>query len=338
MTYNQIVSAIKKKSYFPVYFLHGNEAYFIDQIVKCIEDSVLTESEKAFNQTILYGKEIDHKAVLDNARRYPVMAERQVVIVKEAQELKHIDKLSAYFEKPLDSTILVFAHKHKRLDKRKAFVKILSKSDKVCFFESTKLYDSKVPKWIEGYLKEKKIAIKASAVRLLAEYLGTDLSKIVNELDKLTINLKEGEQIDKNLIQKNIGISKDFNIFELQTALGNRDTFKVQMIINYFIANAKNHPLPMITSALHNYFSKLYMYKFLTGVSESEAAREMGVNSYFLKDYKRAAQTYSKQQLENVFTVLKEYDLRSKGVHNSSLPHSALLQEMLYKIMHLPTN
>lgn len=333
LSYKQVLNSLKKKEYFPIYFLHGEESFYIDALTKHIEEHVLDETAKAFNQTVLYGKEIDYKMVLDSARRYPVMSDKQVVIIKEAQELKTLDKLEAYFQNPLDSTILVLAHKHKKLDKRKKYAKALSSSKKVCVFESSKLYDNQVPNWINNYLKDKNISIKPAATTLLAEYLGTDLSKISNELDKLTLNLAAGTAIDKTIIQKNIGISKDFNVFELQQALGKRDQFKSFLIVKYFIANPKNHPLPMITATLYNFFSKVYVCQSMLRASDQEIASAIGANRFFVKDYKVAARQYNRPQLEQIFSVLKEYDLRSKGVNNANIPHGELLREMILKIL-----
>lgn len=333
LSYKQILNSLQKKEYFPIYLLHGEESFYIDELTKHIEENVLDETAKAFNQTVLYGKEIDYKTVLDNARRYPVMSDKQVVIIKEAQELKTLDKLEAYFQNPLDSTILVLAHKHKKLDKRKKYAKALTGSKKVCVFESTRLYDNQVPNWINNYLKDKNIGIKPAATTLLAEYLGTNLSKISNELDKLTLNLPSGASIDKHIIQKNIGISKDFNVFELQQALGKRDVFKSFLIVKYFIANPKNHPLPMITATLYNFFSKVYVCQSMLRASDVEIASAISTNKFFIKDYKSAAKSYSRAQLEQVIAILKEYDLRSKGVNNVSIPHGELLREMIIKIL-----
>lgn len=334
LSYKQVLNGLQKKEYYPIYFLHGEESYYIDEITSFIEEKVLDDTAKAFNLNILYGKDIDYKAVLDNARRYPVMSDKQVVIVREAQDLKTIDKLEAYFENPLDSTILVFAHKHKKLDSRKKYAKVLNKSSKVCVFESAKLYENKIPNWINSYIADKGHHIKPAASNLLAEYLGTDLSKISNELDKLILNLPEGAAIDKTIIQKNIGISKDFNVFELQKALGKRDKFKSFLIVKYFIANPKNHPLPMITATLYNFFSKVYVCQsMLRNSTDKEICSALGINSFFLTDYKSAAKVYNRLQLEEVFAILREYDLRSKGVDNFSFSPGELLREMIIRIL-----
>lgn len=345
MDYKTIFQQLKKKQFLPLYFLHGEESYFIDSIVDYIEKNALDESERSFNQTVLYGKDVDFKAVLDNARRYPVMTNFQVVIVKEAQDMKTLDQLESYFKNPLETTILVLAHKHKSIDKRKKYSKVLAeteKAGKACVFESERLYDNQVPGWIEGYLRDHKIGIEADAVQMLADYLGSDLGKISNELDKLLINLPEGQTISKDLIQKNIGISKDFNVFELQSAIARRDVQRVFLIVDYFIANPKNNPLPMVISALYNYFSKVYACKFLPNLNDDlTVAQALGINRFFAKDYRQAANNFTRPQAENILHLLKEYDLRSKGVFvetpddqfNSHTPHSELMREMVYRML-----
>lgn len=333
LSYQQVLKRLKQQDYCPVYLLHGEESYYIDTITQYIEEHVLDPSTKAFNQTVLYGKEIDYKTILDNARRYPVLSDKQVVIVKEAQELKTLDKLEAYLKNPLDSTILVLAHKHKKLDKRKKFAKAAAASAKVCIVESTRLYDNQVPQWISNFIKDKGANIKPAAAQLLAEYLGADLSKIANELNKLLLNLPKGGSIDKTIIQKNIGISKDFNVFELQNALGKRDGFRSFLIVKYFIANPKNHPLPAITATLYNFFSKVYVCQSMLRSSDLEIAKAIGANKFFIKDYRAAAKQYSRPQLEHVFGLLKEYDLRSKGVNNSSVTTGELLRELIARIL-----
>jgi DNA polymerase III subunit delta len=235
MTYKQITEALKKGNIAPVYFLHGEEDYYIDELTKFIENKLLTEDEKAFNFTVLYGKDSDFKNILDAARRYPVMAERQVVIVKEAQDLKTLDNLDAYIENPLDTTVLVLAHKHKTLDKRKKFGKTLEKSEKAgkaVIFESKKLYENELPDWITDYLKEEQIRIEPDAAQMMADYLGNDLSKITNELGKLLILLPKGSSVTRELIQQNIGASKDYDVFELQAAIAERNAQKVIKLFN----------------------------------------------------------------------------------------------------------
>ncbi|MCH2021344.1 MAG: DNA polymerase III subunit delta [Saprospiraceae bacterium] len=333
LSYNQLINSLNKKEFYPIYFLYGDENYYIDEITNHIEANALDATAKDFNQTILYGKDVDYKTILDAARRFPIMSTNQLVVVKEAQDLKTMDKLESYFENPMESTILVFAYKHKKLDGRKKFVSKLKKSSKACLFESKRLYENQVPNWINNYLKDKNISIKPAATNLLAEYLGTDLSKISNELNKLTINLSEGVPIDKSIIQKNIGISKDFNVFELQNALGKKDRFKSLLIVKYFIANPKNHPLQLITATLYNFFSKVFVCQSMMQSSDKAIASALGTNPFFVKDYKVAAKSYNRIKLEQIIATLKEYDLRSKGVDNVSVSQGELLREMIIKIL-----
>ncbi len=332
-TYESVLKDLKAKQYQPIYFLHGKESYFIDGLTKYIENKVLSEAEKSFNFTVLYGRDVDHMAVIDTARRYPMMAERQVVILKEAQDMRDIAKLEKYVENPTPTTLLLICFKHKKLDTRTKFGKLINK--KAVVFESKKLYDNQIPDWINGQLKKKKFQIAPNASQLMAEYLGTDLSKISNELEKMTINLPEGSTISMEHIQKNIGISKDYNVFELQSALGGRDLVKANRIINYFVANPKENPLPKITGALYNFFSKVFVLNSLSSASESEQIKGLGLRSaWFLKDYKRAAKNYNRSRSENVIHLLREYDLKSKGVDRDSTPEGELLRELIYKILH----
>ena len=334
MTYSQIITDLKKKEYKPVYFLHGNESYFIDAIADFIEKKVLSDGEKSFNQTILYGKETEFKQVVDTARRYPMMAPYQVVILKEAQEMRTLKQLVTYVEKPAETTILVICHKHKRFDSRTKLGKVLKKN--AVLFESKKLYDNQLPDWIHNYLKTKGFTIKPNATALIAEYLGTNLSKVANELDKLAINLPKGTDITQQHIQNNIGISKDYNVFELQKALGQKQVTKVNRIIKYFGANPKKNPMVMMVGSLYNYFSKIYMLHFLRHAGDPDILSALKLrSSFFLREYKAAARKYSKPQTEQVLSILKEYDLKSKGVDNNTMsnPDSELLKEMVYRIL-----
>jgi len=335
LTYAKIIQELKQKKYRPVYFLHGRESFFIDSITEHIEKKVLTEAERAFNQTVVYGKEVDHMALVDIARRYPMGAERQVLILKEAQEMRTLKELQRYVEKPLHTTLFVIAYKHKRFNFNSKFGKALKKHALV--FESKPLYDNQVPDWIQAYLKSKKLSILPGASALIAEYLGTDLSKVANELDKLAINLEAGTQINEQHIEENIGISKEYNVFELQRALAARDTLKANRIVNYFIANPKKNPIPMLIGALYNYFSKVYMLHFLQKTPEQELLSALGLRSgFFLREYRLAARHFPRHKTEQVIGLLKEYDLKSKGVgfNSSGKPEGELLKEMVYRILH----
>lgn len=332
MEYKEIIGDLKKKKYAPVYFLSGEEPYFIDLISDFAEKNILDETEREFNLQVLYGRDVNVDQIISEAKRYPMMSDRQVVIIKEAQNVRNIEDLEPYINNPLDSTVLVICYKYKTLDKRKAFPKTVAK--KGVLFESKKLYDSKVPDWINGYLKQKGYSANPKATQLLKEYLGNDLGKIANELDKLMINIPAGSEITPDHIQNNIGISKDYNTFELNDALAKRDVLKANRIVNYFAANAKDHPFPMTIAALFSYFVKVLQYHYLADKSRESAARALGVNPFFLNDYIDASRNYPPVKIKTIIAVLREYDLRFKGVDNFSAEEGALLKEMVYKILH----
>jgi DNA polymerase-3 subunit delta len=332
---DQVIASLKKKEYRPIYFLHGSESYFIDQVVHYVETRILTEAERSFNQTILYGKDTDHKTVVDNARRFPMMASHQVVIVKEAQEMKTLKELLGYIEKPLESTLLVIAHKHKRFNMNSKFGKALK--SKAVIMEAKALYDNQVPGWIQAYLKKKKLEIDQEAATLIAEYVGTDLAKVVNELDKLVLNLRAGTKITNKEVEANIGISKDFNIFELQRALGQRDVLKANRILNYFASNPKRNPLPVVIGSLYGYFSRIYQLHFLKNASEQDQLKALKLHSaYFLRDYRAALRNFTFPRTEKAIGLLREYDLKSKGVDYNSTgkPEGELLKELVWRILH----
>ena len=334
MTFDQIITDLKNKIYKPVYFLMGDEPFFIDKITNYIQENVLTEAEKSFNFSVLYGKDSDINNVIDNARRFPMMANYQIVILKEAQEIKNIDTLNYYIESPLKSTILVVNFKYKTLDKRKKLYKALNKNKDAVIFESKKMYDSQIPKWIEYFLKQKGYSIDPKSTMLLAEYLGNDLSKIVNELEKLTIVLPANTKINAEHIEKNIGISKDFNVFELQNAIANKDVLKANRIINYFAKNQKQHNIIPTISALFNFFTKILQYHFVKDKSQRNVAATIGVSPYFVKDYSLAARNYNARKTVHAISLLREYDMKSKGVDNVSTEPGELLKELIFKIMH----
>ena len=336
MTFQQVLQSLKQKNYQPVYFLHGNESYFIDTITDYIDQNVLSESEKAFNHTVLYGKDTEHKTVVDAARRFPMMAAYQVVLLKEAQEMKSLKELESYIKHPSPTTILVIAHKHKSFNFNSKFGKLVKSNCLV--LNAKKLYDNQVPDWIVDYLKGKKLKISIGAAQLIGEYLGSDLSKIANELEKLALNLEAGSEVTTKNIEENIGISKDYNVFELQKALGLRDVLKANRIVQYFIANPKKNPIPVVLGALYNYFSKVYMLKFLQKSPDNEVMKALNLRSaFFLKDYRATARNFNRLQLEQTIAVLKEYDLKSKGVDYSSTgkEEGALLRELVWKILHI---
>lgn len=335
MSYQSIIQDVKAGKFAAVYFLHGPEPYFIDVISDAIEAHALAEHERAFNQTILYGKDADHLAVVDSARRFPMMAERQLVIVKEAQDMKDLKDLQSYVEKPAPTTVLVICHKHKNYNLNSGFGKAVKAG--AVLFESKALYDNEIPDWITGYLRDKKLKIEPHAAALIGEYLGTDLSKIANELDKLALNLAAGATVSDQDVERNIGISRDYNVFEFQKALGQRDALKVARIVNYFAANPKNNPMPVVIASLYGYFSKVYMLSELSQAHEKEVLEALNLRSaYFLKDYRATLRHYPRAKAEQVIALLREYDLKSKGVDFNSVgkPDGELLREMSWRILH----
>lgn len=331
-TYEGIMADLKAQKFAPVYLLQGDEPYFIDQIASYIEKNALTDDEKTFNQTVVYGKDIDVPNLDNLAKRFPMMAEHQVVIVKEAQDMKKIDDLVFYVQKPQKTTILVLCHKYKELDKRKKLAAAIEKAGVV--FSSKKLYDNKIPSWAESYIKEKGYTIDPVALRLLTDYLGTDLSKIANEVDKLAIALPSGSKISPANIQDNIGISKDYNNFELQNAIGSGDVLKAARIVDHFSKNQKDNPLVLTITALYGYFCKLLIFNQHIRDDAKTQAAALGCNPFFLKDYATAQKRFPAPKVIKAISLLREYDLKSKGVGNSSTDPGALLQELVYKIMH----
>ncbi len=333
MDFNQILTDLKNKNYKPIYFLMGDETYFIDEITNYISANVLTETEKIFNQVVLYGKDVDAVAVIDAARRYPMMASHQVVIVKEAQNIKNIDELIHYSEKPLKTTILVINYKYKTIDKRKKLYNSIDKMGIV--LNSEKLYENKIPDWITKYLAQSGYSIAPESAALLNEFLGNDLGKIVNELSKLVISVPSNtKRITNDLIEKNIGISKDFNNFELQKALVARDVLKANRIIDHFEKNPKDNPLVVTIALLFSYFQKIFTYHFLKDKSKGAVASVLKVNPYFVTDYEVAAKRLPPAKLVEIFSLLREVDLKSKGVGNTSSTDGDLLKELVFKIMH----
>ena len=336
MKYEEIVADLKAGKYAPIYFLSGEESYFLDDIATRIEKNALTEDEKAFNQTILYGNDVSMTTVTDTARRFPMMSQRQVVIVKEAQNIRDFENLLPYIDHLQPTTILVFLYKNKKPDKRKGIFKKLSSSSHCIYFESAKLYDNKIPDWIISYCKDKKYMISLKAAGILAESLGNDLSKVANELDKPMLLLPGGGEIKENLVEEHTGISKEFNTFELTAAIIQMDHLKANRIVNYFEANPKNNPLVLTISMLFRYFLNLltYHYQKKSTPNQQEMARLLGINPYFLKDYTEGAKRYNAMKCANIISWLREYDLKSKGVGNANISDGELLKELIFKIMH----
>ncbi|WP_417873553.1 DNA polymerase III subunit delta [Xanthomarina gelatinilytica] len=328
----QIVTDIKNRNFKPIYFLMGEEPYYIDNISKYIESQVLSEEEKGFNQMVLYGRDVSIEDVVGHAKRYPMMSEYQVVIVKEAQDLsRHIEKLVDYAENPQPTTILVFNYKYKTIDKRKKLYKTLKKSGVI--FEGKKLYDNQVGDWIRRVLSGQNYTISPKAAQMLAEFLGTDLSKISNELEKLKIILPEGTQITPEHIEQNIGISKDYNNFELQKAVGARDFVKANQIIKYFGENPKDNPMVVTVSLLYSFFSKLLHLHGLHDKSPRSVTAALKINPYFANEYIAAARNYPMKKVSAIIATLREFDVKSKGVGSNAVSQGDLLKEMMVKIM-----
>lgn len=329
----QLVNDISKKKLKPIYFLMGEEPYYIDQLSSYIEKNVLSEEEKGFNQMVLYGRDVTVEDIVSNAKRYPMMADYQVVIVKEAQDLSRtIEKLVDYAKQPQPSTILVMNYKYKTIDKRKSLYKTLQKTGVV--YESKKLYENQVGEWIRRVLAGQDYAIAPKAAQMLVEFLGTDLSKINNELEKLKIILPVGTQITAEHIEENIGISKDYNNFELRKAIGERNVLKAHQIVKYFADNPKDNPMVVTVSLLFNFFSQLLHFHGLNDKSPRAVASALKINPYFVNEYISAAHNYPMKKVSAVVATLREFDVKSKGVGANAVPQADLLKELMVKILH----
>lgn len=333
MDFNSILQNLKKGIYHPIYLLQGEEPYYIDEISNYIEKNILTEAERGFNQTVFYGKDSDAITIAESSMRFPMMASKQVIIVKEAQTLSKIEILASYAEKPLVSTILVLNYKYKKLDSRTKLAKLIKKNGIV--FTSDKIRDYKLPDWINVYLAHRNFSITPQAAQILTAYLGTSLSKVANELNKLVIAIKDTNTITPEHIEKNIGLSKDFNVFELQNALGEKNVLKANQIIQYFGANASLNPIQKTVANLYFYFSKLFTYHFIKDKSERNVASQLRLHPFVAKGYIVAAKRYSPTKLYEIMGILREYDMKSKGFGVSTMvDNSELQKEMIYKILH----
>ena len=329
----QIVSDVKLGKLKPIYFLMGEEPYYIDKISEFIENNILSEEEKGFNQMVLYGRDVKIEDIVDNAKRFPMMADKQVVVVKEAQDLsKTIENLVGYAEQPQPSTVLVMCYKYKKIDKRKKLYKVLQKNGLV--FDSKKLYDDKLPDWIRKVLAGKNYKIETKAALMLVEFLGNSLGKISNELNKLMLVLPEGATITDKDIEENIGISKDFNNFELRDALGKKDVLRVNRIVNYFGQNQKANPYVVTISLLNSFFTQLLIVHSLSDKSKNSIAKALGINPYFVTNYTDAIRNYPMRKVSKIIELLREADIKGKGVGANALPPGHLLKELMFKIMH----
>ncbi|MEA1785271.1 DNA polymerase III subunit delta [Arenibacter sp. GZD96] len=328
----QIVTDIKQRNIKPVYFLMGDEPYYIDRISTYIEEHILSEEERGFNQMVLYGKDTTVAEIIGHAKRYPMMAEKQVIIVKEAQHLsKTIEQLSEYVAHPQPSTVLVLCYKYGTLDKRKKLYKQIQSSG--VLFESKKLYENQVSNWIVKVLKGSGYSIAPKAASLLVEFLGTDLSKIHKELEKLQLILPKNAEITANTFEENIGISKDYNNFELKKAIGERNITKATRIITYFAQNPKDNPFLVTITLLHSFFSQLLQFHGLTDHSSKNVARVLGINPYFVSEFQTAAKNYPMKRVSQIIATLRELDMKGKGVGANNLSQADLLKELLVKVI-----
>jgi DNA polymerase-3 subunit delta len=331
MSADKIIADWKKGNFKPIYWLEGDEPFFIDQVVHYAEHKILPESEASFNLSIFYGKDADWSSVVNACMRYPMFAEKQVVILKEAQQMRDIEKLESYIDNPLASTIFVVSFKEKKVDGRSKLAKTLKSKGEM--LTTKKMYDSQLPEWVNQMVASHQLTIAPKALHLLVDHIGNDLSRLQNEVEKLAVNLAGRKNITEDDIEKYIGVSKDFNVFELQDALGKRDLAKTIRIIHYFEANPKAAPIQMILPALYNYFSKVFMLYSLPNITEQSAAAALGVNPFFVKEYIATARRYDYEGIEKVLLLLHQYNLRSIGVHDAGTSDAGLLKEMAVKMI-----
>lgn len=331
MSADEILKDLKAGKISPFYLLHGEEPYYIDKVADYMEDHLLNEMEKAFNQVVVYGKDANVTSIIDEARQYPMMSTKRVIILKEAQQMKNIADLLPYAEHPVSTTILVICFKYGKLDKRTKFYKALE--DKGVVFESKKIYDNQVANWVKEYLKAENYTCDNGVCDLIAEYLGADLSKISNELNKLILNVPKGKSIKTDDVRELIGISKEFDVFELQKMLGERNFAKASQIINYLADNQGPNPSVVIITNLFGYFNKVLIANQHGAKSDQELSKLTGINPFFLKEYRQAAKNYSKQQLAVIFEALKNADKASKGIGNRRNDVTSIYKDFLISCM-----
>ena len=330
MNHQLIIKNIARGSYSPIYFLHGEESYYIDLIEKFATSQIIKNEAKDFDQTIVYAKDTDLLTIVNSAKRFPMMGPYQVISVREAQNFKKFDELIHYARKPQDQTILIFSFKGKKLDARTQ--KKLNKN--VDFFESKKLFDNQVPGWITKQVESQYLKISEKSSVILSEFLGNNLTKIANEIKKISISIPKNSEITPEIIEKNIGINKDYNIFELSTAIANKKIIKANRIVNYFASNEKNYPLVVTLASFYRLFSKIMGCYFSPSDQPEIVAKTIGVNPFFVKDYINGKRNYSKRQIFKIMGYLNDYDLKSKGYGNVSTSDGELLKELVFKILH----
>jgi DNA polymerase-3 subunit delta len=331
MSAEKIIAEWKKGSFKPVYWLEGEEPFFIDQVVNYAEHHILGEAEAGFNLTVFYGKDADWASVVNACMRYPMFAERQVVLLKEAQQMRDIEKLENYIDNPLVSTVFVVSYKEKKVDGRSKLAKLLKQKGEL--LTTKKMYENQLPEWAGNMIQQHGLSISQKALFLLVDHIGNDLSRIQNEIEKLAVNLGSRKNITEDDIENYIGVSKEFNVFELQSAVGQKDLAKAIRIIQYFEANPKAAPIQLILPALYNFFSKVYMLYSLPNPDEKSVASALGVNPFFVREYMGAARKYDYAGVEKILLLLHQYNLRSVGVHDGGTGDAGLLKEMTVKIM-----
>lgn len=331
MSVQKILDDWKKKSFKPIYWLEGEEEYFIDKVIDYAEHNILPESEASFNLSVFYGKDANWADIINACRRYPMFAERQVVLLKEAQQMRDIEKLEAYVENPLTSTVFVVSYKEKKLDARKKFAKLVK--EKGVIVTTKKLYDREVPEWTQNLIHSKGLTITPKGLALLVDHIGNDLSRIENEIDKLSVNLGKRAGITEDDIEKYIGVSKEYNVFELQAALAAKDLARSIRIIQYFEANPKAGPIQLVLPSIYSFFSKVFMI-FGTGTADEKTiAAAIGVNPYFMKEYMLAARLYTYPGVERALLLLHSYNLKSVGIGSTATEDASLMKEMVVKMM-----
>jgi DNA polymerase-3 subunit delta len=335
MPISKIIANWKKQVFDAVYWLEGEESFYIDQVVEYAEKQLLPESEQAFNLTIFYGKDADWTEIVNACKRYPVFAERQVVILKEAQHMNQLEKLLSYIEHPLSSTILVVAHKDKNVDGRSALAKALK--TKAVVVTTKKMYDNKLPEWVMSYIADSGYQISPKAVQIIVDHIGNDLSRIQNELQKLIVNLGDRKKITEDDIEKYIGISKEYNAFEFQDAVAQKNFSKAIKMIQYFESNNKAAPIQLILPTLYAFFSKVYAIYGLGTQDERRIASEVGLSPFMVKNYIAATRHYGYSKIEHILLLIHEYNLRVLGINDASNTDSDLLKELVIKIMDTPS-
>lgn len=331
MNLEKILTDLRKSNFKPVYWLEGDEEYFIDQVINHAEHKILTETEAGFNLSVFYGRDAAWPDVINACRKYPMFADLQVVILKEAQDMKNIEKLEGYIEKPLSSTIFFVAYKNKKVDGRTRLAKLLK--EKAVLLTTKKLYDNELPEWTSSLVKSKGFTITNKALLLLIDHIGNDLSRLNNEIDKLALNLASTKNITEDDIENFVGVSKEFNVFELQQAIAHKDLYKAIRIIQYFDANPKAAPIQLIFPSLYNFFSKVQMIYSVPSRDEKSVAAAIGVHSFFVKDYLQTAMKYSSGEIEKLILLLHQYNLKGIGVNDAGNTDAMLLKEMVVKMI-----